>query len=234
MTGKDTDMKPVIGILGSFNEKDQFIFLNDRYWNAVLRSGGYPILLPYADSAETAADMLSRIDGLLFAGGDDINPSFYNEQTLPCCGDLTPRRDISEQFYVHAWDQTDLPCFGICRGIQALNVFLGGSLWQDIPSQVPNSVQHRKAVHNIRIKEGTLLSTLAESSEAEVNSYHHQAVKECAPSVIPLAWSPDNIVEAIGFVNHRNAIAVQHHPELTMEAKLSSNLFSWFIKEASK
>lgn len=228
-------MRPLIGMLGSVNDERKFYFANRAYWTSVLQAGGVPVLLPYVASVQDAADVLSRLDGVLFAGGDDIHPSLYGEEKRPECGSGSDERDRSELSYVTAWDRTDLPCLGICRGIQALNVFLGGTLWQDIPSQVPGTVTHAGgAVHAIRPVSGTLLENLfGKTDPVSVNSYHHQAVRTCAPSVFPAAYAEDGIVEAVCFRNHPNALAVQYHPERMTETDANARaLFGFLVSEA--
>ena len=230
-------MRPIIGLLGSVEEKKDCYFANRLYWNAVLQTGGFPVLLPTLTSEADAAEMLSHLDGLLFCGGDDIHPSRYGEQKLPACGNGSDQRDRSEQAYVSAWDRTDLPCLGICRGIQTLNVFLCGTLWQDIPSQIPEAFPHKGGVmHAIDIERGSLLSDLCGGAERiTVNSYHHQAIKDCAPSVVPVARAEDGVIEAAVFRDHPNALAVQYHPERTFASDPCSRaLFAWLIAEARK
>ena len=229
-------MRPVIGILGSVNTEKAFYFANQNYWEAVRDAGGLPVLLPYVRSEEEAAEALRLVDGLLLAGGDDINPSAYGEEKLPECGSSSADRDLSERSYISVWDKTRLPCLGICRGLQALNVFLGGSLWQDIPSQVPGAKPHaNNASHRLNVADHPLFCSLCGEEHPLVNSFHHQAVRVCAPSVIPVAFAEDGIVEAVAFARHPNALAVQFHPERTVaEQPLSRALFAWLVKEASQ
>ena len=226
--------KPLIGMLGSVNEEKAIRFANTNYWTSVLQAGGFPVLLPYVSSEEDAACILARLDGVLFLGGDDIHPSRYGEEKLPACGSGSDERDRSEQCFVAAWDRTDLPCLGICRGLQTLNVFLGGTLWQDIPSQLPNAVPHGNgAMHSVSPVPGTLYAHLCGGFSPVVNSFHHQAIKICAPSVFPAAHAEDGVIEAVCFQNHPNALAVQYHPERMVETDPAARaLFDWLVREA--
>ncbi|MBO4366410.1 MAG: gamma-glutamyl-gamma-aminobutyrate hydrolase family protein [Clostridia bacterium] len=228
------EKRPLIGLLGSVNDEKGFRFANSNYWTAVLQSGGYPVLLPYLSSVDDASELLSRLDGVLFLGGDDIHPSHYGQEKLPACGSGSDERDRSEMCYVEAWDRTDLPCLGICRGIQALNVFLGGTLWQDIPSQLPDALPHGGgSTHPVFPESGTLYADLCGGGPLTVNSFHHQAIRDCAPSVCPAARSEDGVIEAVCFKNHPNALAVQYHPERTFETDPSSRaLFTWLVRAA--
>ncbi|MBP5230222.1 MAG: gamma-glutamyl-gamma-aminobutyrate hydrolase family protein [Clostridia bacterium] len=230
--------RPVIGILGSVCEDapTPYHFANRNYWDSVLASGGLPVLLPYAEDETFASEVLSACGcrGLLFAGGDDLSPDLYGEEKKPECGPVSACRDRSEKAYVTAWDATSLPCLGICRGIQTLNVFLGGTLWQDIPSQVPGALPHGDgAFHRLIPENGPFLSLLGETPD--VNSYHHQAVRDPAPSVRVEARTEDGIVEALSFRDHPNSFAVQWHPERTFrESPLSRALFARLIEEANR
>ena len=233
-------MRPIIGILGSVEEengKTPRYFLNKNYWDAVLRSGGIPLLLPYAEDGDFAREVLSSVgvSGLLFAGGDDIRPAEYGEETLPECGSVSVRRDRSEKSYVEAWNVTRLPCLGICRGVQTLNVFLGGTLWQDIPSQIPGAVPHGKGATHLLIPEGTGILSGFSGEELCVNSFHHQAIKDLSPALRIEAVTSDGVVEAVSFLEHPNSFAVQFHPEKIFEdSRLARALFARLIEEAKR
>ena len=230
-------MKPVIGILGSVDEKESYHFANRTYWNAILAAGGIPVLLPYAEDETQAKEVMDAVGcaGLLFAGGDDIRPEEYGETPVPECGHTSGLRDRSERSYVRSWDRTSLPCLGICRGIQTLNVFLGGSLWQDLPSQYPSALKHGGGAYHRLVPEKDSFFSKWSGEDLSVNSYHHQAIKELAPGLIPDARTEDGVIEAVRFRNHPNAFAVQFHPEKNApESALSRALFARLADEAKK
>ena len=127
--------RPLIGISGSHNVADRQMFVRENYMQSVLRAGGIPVLLPEIEDEETAKAILDRLDGLLLAGGGDVLPSRYGEETLPACGEDDPQRDIFELLIIPMAIARNMPIFGICRGIQVLNVAMGGTLIQDIESQ---------------------------------------------------------------------------------------------------
>ena len=232
-------MRPIIGILGSVQEEDgktPRYFLNKSYWDAVLCSGGLPLLLPYAEDEDFAREVLTSVGvkGLVFAGGDDISPAEYGEETLPACGSVSARRDRSEKSYVAAWNGTSLPCLGICRGLQTLNVFLGGSLWQDIPSQVSGALPHGNGAPHLLIPEGQVFPSGFSGDELSVNSFHHQAIKDLSPALKVAARTADGVIEAVSFREHPNSFAVQFHPEKAFDdSRLSRALFARFIEEAA-
>lgn len=225
--------KPLIGFACSYNQKEKYIFVNKTYFDAILCSGGIPVSLPYVDNDGHAAEALSNLDGIVFAGGVDVNPSLYGEAVDEKCGEICDIRDISEGFYVKAAINTKLPVLGIYRGIQAINVFLGGSLYQDIPSQVENCINHQKgATHEITVAPESLLYEIMGYGKITVNSYHHQAIKNMAKGLVPVAVSDDGIIEAVEFEGRKNSLAVQYHPEVSFESdECSKRLFSWFVKE---
>ncbi|MDD4124651.1 MAG: gamma-glutamyl-gamma-aminobutyrate hydrolase family protein [Victivallales bacterium] len=232
---KNRKEKPLIGIACSYNEKDKRICVNETYFNAVMQSGGIPAALPYVRSGENAAEVIAALDGIIFAGGVDIDPTLYGEERLEKCGEICAVRDFSENLYVKAVLASDMPLLGICRGIQTLNVFSGGSLYQDIPSEKGISVCHEKGnAHEIVINSGSILSEIVNSSPITVNSYHHQAVKAPAKGIIPIAYSHDGIIEAVEFEGRKNALAVQFHPEMSFgDDENSRKIFGWFVTECS-
>ena len=225
--------KPVIGFACSYNQEKKQIFVNKSYFDAVMKSGGIPVALPYVEDSDTAAEVISRLDGIVFAGGVDVNPFKYGEQIHEKCGEISDIRDLSESIYIKAALNTNIPILGICRGIQAINAFLGGTLYQDIPSQLPDSLNHEKgAAHKIEVVPESLFYKIIGESKINVNSYHHQAVKISAKGIVPVAFSPDGIVEAAEFEGRENFLAVQFHPEVGFDGDSNSKkLFGWFVSE---
>lgn len=135
---------PIIGISGSHNIADRQLFVRENYMQSVLRAGGIPVLLPEIEDEETAAQILAHLDGLLLAGGGDILPARYGEETIPACGEADAQRDAFELLIIPMAISRKMPVFGICRGIQVLNVAMGGTLIQDIESQ--KGIPHRPCI----------------------------------------------------------------------------------------
>jgi putative glutamine amidotransferase len=196
--------------------------LNQRYVAAIRDVGGAPILLPPSLDPTTLRAIFERLDGLLLSGGGDVDPAQYGEAACALVSDVSAERDQTEMALVRWAAQDGKPFLCICRGIQVMNVALGGSLVQDIPTQVPNAIIHmpdptvyprHHVAHPIQIDAGTRLHEAIGVDHADVNSWHHQALKQVAPGVRVSACAPDGIVEAIELPDRRYAIGVQWHPE---------------------
>ena len=206
---------PLVGISSSRSSSGGTL-LASAYSEAVSRAGGVPVVIPAVKTREEADAILGRLDGIIFSGGEDIEPAWYGEEVLNGTVSIDPVRDHSDSLLARAALSCGKPVLGICRGEQLLNVIIGGSLYQDIPSQVEGSVRHGGgAEHLIRIEDGSLLGRLFGMDTLTVNSYHHQAVKEPAPGVKVTARSEDGIVEAY---EAPGLWAVQFHPEKSLKA----------------
>jgi putative glutamine amidotransferase len=212
-------MRPLIGITCDYDPADPARFwLREEYAAAVLAAGGAPVLLaPLAGL--TVADVAAKLSGLVITGGGfDIEPHHYGEAPLPGLGKLNPRRSGFELALVRWAFQNDLPLLGICGGMQTINVAFGGTLYQDLPTQLPgvslNHDQGRKTrAHKVAIEPDTLLAGLLGQTEVETNSSHHQAVKEVAPGLRASGTAPDGIIEAIENGDSRFMLGLQWHPE---------------------
>lgn len=193
--------------------------LKQAYAEAVLAAGGLPVVLPYSDGDEAAADAVALCDALVVTGGAfDIPPEAYGAQAHPRLGLLKPGRTQFEQRVLRAALGARKPVLGICGGMQLLAVELGGTLYQDIREEVPGASDHEQKSdpgrpgHSARVRAGTQLARIVGAEVLEVNSTHHQAVRDAGPAVVS-ALAPDGIVEAIELPD-RFAIGVQWHPEL--------------------
>ena len=227
-------MKPIIGITCSFKNDGQRYAMNATYVNAILASGGLPVVLPYMTDPDDAKEYLLHLDGILFSGGPDIHPREYGEDVLPECGEIVETRDVAEKLLIGSGLLKDMPFLGICRGIQSLCTFMGGALWQDIPSQVGKEVLHSGTRHFVNALDGTLYRDVVGDARFEVNSYHHQALKKLPEGMIAAAKADDGIIEAVCFEGRTNAMAVQYHPEMIFDDEHSKKLFSWFVNECRK
>lgn len=209
---------PVIGI--SVNIDSQTSRLHEAYINSVLNAGGVPVLIPATDDADVLREIVNRLDGLLLSGGSDIDGRYFGEETLEELTDVSQERDTYDFLLLRIAADRQLPIFGICRGMQVINVAFGGGMYQDIPSQFPGEplshsilTDKEKPAHRVRIENGTVLHDIFGCDEIGVNSRHHQAVKEIAPGFKISAISTDGVVEAIEAFPEYRILGVQWHPE---------------------
>ncbi len=217
-------MAPRIGICSFQDTKNEADFnsINKNYTRSVSAAGGLPFIIPYLLTPEEANGMVEALDGLLLSGGVDIAPYHYGEDPMPSVKRISGVRDSTELALFSAARARGLPVFGICRGCQMINVAMGGTLYQDIPSQLPGSNAHYpeglpmdELFHDITLSEpDSLISRAFAKSRIKTNSFHHQAVKTLAPSLVCTAQSSDGIIEAIeGTDSNWFLMAVQFHPE---------------------
>ena len=208
------------------------------YCRSIEGSGANYRVLDWTLDEQQLDDYISTCDGFVFTGGDDIDPSHYGDEILPECGDIIPERDAFEFAFFPKVLESKKPVLGICRGCQLLNVALGGTLWQDIPSQVKNTYQHQPSpveliaerTHNAVIVQNTKLHEILKTSKMKVNSMHHQAIKDLGAGLTLSAVSTDGIPEGFELSGHPFLVAVQWHPEWLFPKDDSFALFSAFVK----
>lgn len=211
--------KPIIGISG--NPDNYAAKAPLTYIRSVKKAGGVPLVIPITTDKEEIEQILNRIDGLVLTGGEDVGPlRYFGEEPNRNLGEVAPERDDFDVMLVREAVAKGIPVLGICRGEQVMNVAFGGSLYQDIPSQVPNAVQHQQhdtpryyGIHSISIVKGSLLNRLLGTDSTAVNSYHHQSVKAVAKGFKVTATAKDGVVEAIEKVGNEYVLGVQFHPE---------------------
>lgn len=217
-------MKPTIGITPDFTPGDEksepTCFLRNRYIMAVEKCGGIPVILPLTRSHEVISSLLDKINGLMLTGsGSDIDPSVYGEEKKFDFKIMSHERSAFELRIVKMAMEREMPIIGICGGMQMINVAAGGSLYQDIRSELPGSLAHQKEEakdlpnHPITIREGTLLLKITNLTQVKVNSSHHQCLKKVAPGFIVNAISPDGVIEGIERGKKGFVIGLQWHPE---------------------
>jgi putative glutamine amidotransferase len=210
----------------------------DTYVASLLEAGGLPILLPNpaTDAEGRAEEYLDRVEGLVLIGGDDVHPSFYGEAPRPELGDVDEVRDRFELALARAAHRRRIPTLAICRGLQVANVALGGTLVQDIPTQVASGVRHRSKEslatmldHDVDVAAGTRLRTILGVDRAAVNSNHHQSAARVAPSLRVSARAEDGVVEGLEDPTHPYFVGVQWHPEKSGHEALSKAIFRSFV-----
>ena len=211
---------PLIGITCGRSESGA-VNLSSNYPDAIARAGGVPVVLPVIDDQALAENLLAKLDGIVFSGGPDVAPAEYGEEVLNETVYVDEVRDRSELLIARAALASGKPVLAICRGEQLMNVVLGGTLYQDIPTQVDTVVKHSGFDHRIGIEKGSVLYDLFGQDSLTVNSSHHQAVKDPAPGIVITAHAPDGVVEAY---EYGNVLAVQFHPE-----KMARTDDSWLV-----
>ena len=202
----------VVGIADMCMETNRVSILS-TYADAFARAGNTPLVLPAETNRDVVARMLASVDVLLLCGGEDVDPSRYKTKPSPRLGEVNLRRDAWEWLLLDEAVKRRLPVIGICRGCQLINVYFGGTLWQDLPSERPGEVKHRGThLHGVRIEGGSRLARSLGCEEMQVNTSHHQAVRDLAPGFRAVAFAPDGVVEAIESATMPVA-GVQFHPE---------------------
>ena len=231
---------PLIGISAAGTDASR---VGQAYIDAVCAAGGVPVIIPILTDSLAVAAILDKVDGVVMIGGEDIDPDFYGEAALPEMGEINARRDTFDLMLARMTVRSRKPLLGICRGLQAVNVAFGGSLWQDIPSQIPDSpICHRvngpeSPFHDVYIKEVSRLAELTASGLTSVNSYHHQAAKDVAKGFVVSATAADGVVEAMErFEGKERVLCVQFHPEKMFAEgdRRFLPLFEWLIAESRK
>ena len=225
--------RPLIGITvsrrkSSSGERDLYGVLYP-YVDAVRGQGGLPVLIPLGLQAVELRDLYDRVDGLVFSGGGDIHPDH--------CTRIDPERDEMEFTLVRWAAEEEKPMLAICRGVQSMNVALGGTLWRDLATEMPNAAKHNyypdyprnKRTHGLNVTPDSRLAQLLQATSVEVNSLHHQACREVAPEMRQVAVAPDGIVEAAEIPNHPYAVGVQWHPEWIQNTPDQQGLFAGLV-----
>lgn len=217
-------MRPVVGVCPLYDEERESFWMLPGYLEVLRACGALPLTLPLVDDVADVRQLTGMLDGVLLTGGHDIDPTLYGDERLAFCGPTLPARDRLEWLLLDEAAARDLPVLGICRGIQMLAVHDGGTLWQDLPTQLPSGVSHHmsapydRVAHEVTLVEGSPLRRLLGVGTLGVNSYHHQAVRSLGPGLSPMAFAPDGVVEAVWEPGRRFVWGVQWHPEFSWQA----------------
>ncbi len=235
---------PVIGVT-TMRRATQFgvqlSSLAEAYVDALTQAGACPVLIPNRLPESALETLLSRLDGVVFSGGGDIETGFYQEEDHPQVSGVDADRDRAELLVLEKVIDEGKPFLGICRGLQLINVGLGGTLYADIADQIPGAAKHDfytdwerdYLAHPVEVNPESRLAGIIGGGRSEVNSLHHQAIRKLAPDLVATACSPDGIVEAVELPDHPFGLAVQWHPEWLTAHHAMRALFAAFTQAAN-
>ncbi len=236
-----TDKRPRIGITMRIELETDRFYLARHYSEAIAAAGGDPVHLSLIPNPDYIASVMGALDGILLPGSDsDVDPLRYGREPKPALGSVHPIKDETDLLVLDEIERRGTPLLAICFGMQVLNVHRGGTLIQDIASELPGAIKHQQGAprdrpsHAVRLLAESRLAGLRSASQALVNSHHHQAVETVGRDLIAAAWAADNLIEAIEDTRaDRFAIAVQWHPEMGWKQdSFSQALFERFIAES--
>ena len=239
-------MRPLIGIPCAGNLRSRTSYrrfaVGQSYCRALQMAGGAPILIPLLDDEQALAGIYQQLDGLLLAGGGDIEAHHFGQKRLAKLSGMDRPRDRAELWLTRRAFEDDLPVLGICRGVQMLTVALGGTLVQDIPAQVPGALRHNfhpdhprnYLGHEVVVEHGTRLADILSAARTRVNSFHHQSVQDVPPVLRVTAHASDGVVEAVEAPDKRFVVGVQWHPEeLVGDDPRMKRLFETLVEAAT-
>ena len=236
---------PLIGISGSVSKSEKEMSIQTCYTNALMKAGALPVLLCPNMDDDMMRECMKGLDGLLLAGGNDVDPNRYGHDPIDALGEVNPLRDEFEGRLLRMAVEMKMPVLGICRGIQSINVAMGGTLWQDLPSQYRTAegkagVAHSQTradyytSHRVLIEENSMLMKLIGQREIRVNSFHHQAVMQAAPCMNVVAHASDGVIEAIEHPDLPFFMGVQWHPERYFDRDETAMVLFSALSQAAK
>lgn len=235
---------PLIGVSTSITvgKDPERAYVNSAYLHAIQQAGGVPVPLPPQLSAAALERIVGELSGLLLTGGGDVDPARYGESPHPTVYEVAPARDMLETSAIHFALERGLPVLAVCRGIQVLNVALGGTLFQDVSTEPGTQLQHSQTerrdqpTHKVKIEPRSRLARILGADEIEVNSMHHQAVKALGRNLTAVAWAPDQIIEGVEDTDpSRFVLGVEWHPEeLVGHSEPARRLFAALVDAARR
>ena len=234
-------MKPLIAVTPLFESNPKRQYMNFEYFAAILDNGGIPVMLPIEASEAVWDEYLDRVDGILFTGGQDVNPVLYKQTPMETTLYVCPERDALEYGLCKKAIAKNKVILGICRGEQLLNVACGGTLYQDLPTYHPSSIAHRQTTpnhlpsHDVNVVEGSPLHLLTNKTRISVNSTHHQGIDKLGKGLVAMAFATDGLTEGVYMPDKKFVWAIQWHPErMYKEHKEARLIFEEFICQAGK
>lgn len=233
--------KPIIGVTPLVDIQRNSLWMLPGYMEGLTAADAIPVMLPLTSDRDTMKQLVSQFDGFLFTGGQDVSPDIYKAVKLGICGECCPERDSMELMLLDLVMEADKPILGICRGIQFINAALGGTLYQDIPAQLPSGIEHHqeppydRPAHDVRIIDDTPLYRLLRKEHIFVNSYHHSGICELSPRLKCMAAAEDGLIEAVYSPEQSFLWAVQWHPEFSFRTNGESRaIFEEFVRASTK
>lgn len=213
--------KPIIGLIPLFDEEKDSLWMLPGYMEGIAEAGGIPVMLPLTADDGALGQLCETCDGFLLTGGHDVSPALYGEKALKECGACCEERDLMEKKLFSMALDKDKAVLGICRGIQFINAVLGGTLYQDLPTQKASFLEHHQKppydipVHQVELVRELPLYQLLQEPEIAVNSYHHQAIHRLAHRLKAMAYASDGLIEAVYMPEKSFVWGVQWHPEFS-------------------
>ena len=230
--------KPLIGVSLGYNPTKNSV--NNTYINSILMNGGVPYLIPVTDNVEVLRQIVAQLDGIVFTGGEDFEPAYFGEENHEKLGEVNVTRDTYDLTLFKLATDRNIPTLGICRGLQLINVAMGGTLYQDLPAEKPSDINHRQEeagtvpTHSVSVVDGSMMYQILGEKEIQVNTFHHQAIEKLAPGLKIVGWSNDSVPELIEAYPHRQILGTQFHPEIFTAAgdALMGKLFKFLVNKA--
>lgn len=226
-----------IGVIPLYDRERDSLWMLPGYFDSILHAGGLPVMLPLTQDSQRLKEMVDCVDGVLFPGGQDIQPERYGQPIAENCGEICWRRDAMEWELLKLCRVRRKPVYGICRGIQLFNAALGGTLHQHLPDTLVSETDHHmippydRVTHMVSVETDSLLYRIIGKTQMWVNSYHHQGICRLSPVLSSCAWSSDGLIEAVEDRSQPFFLATQWHPEFLWKTDTDSQkIFSAFVQ----
>ena len=221
-------MRRIIGIMPLYDDEKESYWMLPEYMKILEAENAIPLMLPLTSKTEELEYFLEICGGFLLTGGHDVSPSVYHAERKPWCGPCCELRDDMERYILKNAVELDKSVLGICRGIQFMNAYYGGTLYQDLEIEYSSGIDHHmkppynRVTHQVTIQKNTPLYNILGKEQIGVNSYHHQAIKKLSPDFQEMAFSEDGLIEGIYMPSHKFIVGVQWHPEFSYDVDENS------------